>query len=250
MLLAGLSYLSQWYNAMIIEFIIFLLAAFLLMFLLFFIRLFYKLCSSYETETELYKLQKKEELTFAYYKKNEKAQTEMAYLLHDIKNHLLLQATGNNEMINTYVSDLQAQIEDMEPNFYSSIPILQMLFTDKIEEAKKLNIQLDIYNEDKEMTMFQEYDLITMFSFLLEYAFNEIGAMTGKRSVNLVIREIQGMLVIRETFTVIASEKGKETRTVPYRRIQKIVDKYGGTIKIETKEIQCLILLVFPCSPL
>lgn len=250
MLLAGLSYLSQWYDAMIIEFTIFLLAAFLLMFLLFFIRLFYKLCSSYETETELYKLQKKEELTFAYYKKNEKAQTEMAYLLHDIKNHLLLQATGNNEMINTYVSDLQAQIEDMEPNFYSSIPILQMLFTDKIEEAKKLNIQLDIYNEDKEMTMFQEYDLITMFSFLLEYAFNEIGAMTGKRSVNLVIREIQGMLVIRETFTVIASEKGKETRTVPYRRIQKIVDKYGGTIKIETKEIQCLILLVFPCSPL
>ena len=98
--------------------------------------------------------------------------------------------------------------------------------------------------------MFQEYDLITMFSFLLEYAFNEIGAMTGKRSVNLVIREIQGMVVIRETFTVIASEKGKETRTVPYRRIQKIVDKYGGTIKIETKEIQCLILLVFPCSPL
>ena len=84
---------------MIIEFTIFLLAAFLLMFLLFFIRLFYKLCSSYETETELYKLQKKEELTFAYYKKNEKAQTEMAYLLHDIKNHLLLQATGNNETV-------------------------------------------------------------------------------------------------------------------------------------------------------
>lgn len=248
-LLAGLSYLSQWYDVTIIEFTIFLLAAFLLMFLLFFIRLFYKLCSSYETETELYKLQKKEELTFAYYKKNEKAQTEMAYLLHDIKNHLLLQATGNKEMINTYVSDLQVQIEDMEPNFYSSIPLLQMLFTDKIEEAKNLNIQLDIHNEDKDMIMFQEYDLVTMFSFLVEYAFNEIGLMTGERSVKLAIREIQSMLVIKETFTVIGSEKGNETRTVPYRRIQKIVDKYGGTIKIETKKNQCLILLVFPLSP-
>lgn len=89
----------------------------------------------------------------------------MAYLLHDIKNYLLLQTQGNTEMTNTYASDLQAQIEDMEPNFYSSIPILQMLFTDKIEEAKKLNIQLDIHNEDKDMSMFQEYDLVTMFSF-------------------------------------------------------------------------------------
>ena len=41
-LLAGLSYLSQWYDVVIIEFAIFLLAAFLLVFLLFFIRLFYK----------------------------------------------------------------------------------------------------------------------------------------------------------------------------------------------------------------
>lgn len=247
-LLAGLSYLSQWYDVVIIEFAIFLLAAFLLVFLLFFIRLFYKLCSGYETETELYKLQKKEELTYAYYKKNEKAQTEMAYLLHDIKNYLLLQTQGNKEMTNTYASDLQAQIEDMEPNFYSSIPILQMLFTDKIEEAKKMNIQLDIHNEDKDMSMFQEYDLVTMFSFLIEYAFNEIGSMIGVRSVDLAIKEIQRMLVIRESFTIIASENGNETRAVPYRRIQKIVDKYGGTIKIETQKDQCVILLVFPFS--
>lgn len=249
-LFIGLFFLSHLYDLITIEFFVLLLSLFMLTFLLFFIRLFYKLCDCYKTENELLNLQKKEELTYEYYKRIEKVQSDMSYLLHDIKNYLINQEIEEKKISSIYSNNLHMQVKDMEPSFYSSLPILQMLFSDKIEEGKKIQIDLKIHNEDKDMDRFDEYDLITIFSNLINLAFNEIGSKSGEQSVDLFNKEIQGMLVIKEVFPIIKETKQIKLMNKSYRHMQKVINKYQGVIEFNNIDNHCQIILVFPLPPM
>ncbi|MCR0569441.1 hypothetical protein MKC90_12800 [[Clostridium] innocuum] len=142
------------------------------------------------------------------------------------------------------------QVKDMEPSFYSSLPILQMLFSDKIEEAKKIQIHLEIYNEDKEMERFDEYDLITIFSNLINIAFNVIESKSGEHSIDLYNKEIQGMLVIKEVFPITKETKRIKFMNKSYRHMQKVINKYQGVIEFNNIDNHCQIIIVFPLPPM
>ena len=107
-----LQYFSVIYEDLLFEILSFIIILFFLFILLGFLYLAQQLCKGYEAEIDLEQIKQKENLNYAYYKRREEAEKEISYLLHDMKNHLqMIMSMNEQDKTSTYLESLAEQIK-------------------------------------------------------------------------------------------------------------------------------------------
>lgn len=210
-----------------------------------FLYLAQQLCKGYEAEIDLEQIKQKENLNYAYYKRREEAEKEISYLLHDMKNHLqMIMSMNEQDKTSTYLESLAEQIKNKELQRYSSRHVLQVLFDDKVKEAAKQNIFVDIHNRDVKFENIEDFDLVTIFSNLLDNAVEAVATLSeDKKTVTLSIRQIQQMMVIKiknpapqkfnkkEDGTLLSTKENH--KGLGLSSVRNTVEKYHGDMQIK-----------------
>ena len=184
-------------------------------------------------------------MNYAYYKRREEAEKEISYLLHDMKNHLqMIMSMNEQDKTSTYLESLAEQIKNKELQRYSSRHVLQVLFDDKVKEAAKQNIFVDIHNRDVKFENIEDFDLVTIFSNLLDNAVEAVATLSeDKKTVTLSIRQIQQMMVIKiknpapqkfnkkEDGTLLSTKENH--KGLGLSSVRNTVEKYHGDMQIK-----------------
>lgn len=240
-----LQYFSVIYEDLLFEILSFIIILFFLFILLGFLYLAQQLCKGYEAEIDLEQIKQKENLNYAYYKRREEAEKEISYLLHDMKNHLqMIMSMNEQDKTSTYLESLAEQIKNKELQRYSSRHVLQVLFDDKVKEAAKQNIFVDIHNRDVKFENIEDFDLVTIFSNLLDNAIEAVATLSeDKKTVTLSIRQIQQMMVIKiknpapqkfnkkEDGTLLSTKENH--KGLGLSSVRNTVEKYHGDMQIK-----------------
>lgn len=248
-----LFYFSFLYDTLLFEMFSFIVIVFLLVTLFSFLYMIEKLWKGYEAEANLKQIEYNERLNYAYYKRREEVEQEVSYLLHDMKNHL--QIVNNMTETNTYLKQIQRQIEEKDLIRYSPRHILQILFHDKVYYAQRKQIQIHIHSIDITLDFISDFDLVTIFSNLLDNAIEAVEKMhISQRMIHIHIKEIRQMIVItvkNPMHHALKKDKiGKLLTTKKHHQglgltsVQNAIKKYDGDMQIQQEEGYFIVTIV------
>lgn len=147
------------------------------------------------------------------------------------------------------VGELDAQIEQHEIIWYSNSHILNVILSDRQQQAEDENVLFDIFIEPGVvLTMVEDVDLIAMFGNLLDNAFRATCECSDEKFVQLKIymQEAGGFCVVKilnsfsgniikieDKFTSTKKEKGKHGLGI--KNVHRIAEKYGGYLSCKVK---------------
>lgn len=207
-------------------------------------------------EREIEITNQKSDLLMKYYENVKIQEQENSIFRHDLKNHLSVIKNRTPKDVSTYVEDILSHINRDNIRFYSYNKILEALINDKIDHAKKNNIELNVKCDDTNIDVLSDYDLVTILSNLIDNAIdatNEV--LSEERKISLRIKEVKNNLVIKikNPFNgeIKYSKEGlrstKEGHTgLGLKSIKSVVNKYQGEIKIDADHNLFSVLLIIP----
>ena len=156
----------------------------------------------------------------------------------------MFMSMNEQDKTSTYLESLAEQIKNKELQRYSSRHVLQVLFDDKVKEAAKQNIFVDIHNRDVKFENIEDFDLVTIFSNLLDNAVEAVATLSeDKKTVTLSIRQIQQMMVIKiknpapqkfnkkEDGTLLSTKENH--KGLGLSSVRNTVEKYHGDMQIK-----------------
>lgn len=177
---------------------------------------------------------------------------ESRMIRHDIKNHLsaiaVLLDSGNTEGARKYIGDISGELESIKPPVKTGSDVLDALIFRKYSFAAEKGIR--IYTEflsDFENSRFSDYDLCSIFSNLLDNAFEACqGFEESRRFVSLSVMEQMNMVCItcenhfseikRSADGFISLKSDKSGHGLGLKSISGKAQKYGGSVDIETDD--------------
>ena len=207
-----------------------------------------RLSAQYETEKELAELKEKQaQILERDYNVLNKAYSENARTFHDMHNHIgavrsLLTAEKYDKAIE-YLDNLQKPVSGIAANVWTGDETVDYLINSRIAAAENEGISFETQIEFPKGTDIGSADLCAVLGNLLDNAFDAVrkDKVTGNRSIKLVIRRINCMLIIKvvNTFNCeINITKGKLKTTKTDGRLhgwgvesaRTAAAKYDGTI--------------------
>lgn len=187
-----------------------------------------------------------------YFEEIKSKYNESRLIRHDIKNHLsaiaVLLDSGNTEGARKYIGDISDELESIKPPVKTGSDVLDALLFRKYSNASENGIK--IYTEflsDFETTRFSDYDMCSIFSNLLDNAFEACSKLDDSRKfVSLSVREQMNMVCItcenhfleikRSSDGFVSLKPDKSYHGLGLKSIAKIAQKYGGSVDIETED--------------
>ena len=127
---------------------------------------------------------------------------EMLTLWHDMKHHMtaiqLMAIKRDDEQILKYVKDLLGEIGICENRLSTGIPILNGLFSEKIDDARREKIQMSVDLNVAALKFISDVDLCTIFGNALDNAIEACKKKeeTEKRFVVVSAQHLAGCIVI------------------------------------------------------
>ena len=207
-----------------------------------------RLSAQYETEKELAELKEKQaQILERDYNVLNKAYSENARTFHDMHNHIgavrsLLTAEKYDKAIE-YLDNLQKPVSGIAANVWTGDETVDYLINSRIAAAENEGISFETQIEFPKGTDIGSADLCAVLGNLLDNAFDAVrkDKVTGNRSIKLVIRRINCMLIIKVVNTFngeINITKGKLKTTKTDGRLhgwgvesaRTAAAKYDGTI--------------------
>jgi len=184
-----------------------------------------RLSAQYETEKELAELKEKQaQILERDYNVLNKAYSENARTFHDMHNHIgavrsLLTAEKYDKAIE-YLDNLQKPVSGIAANVWTGDETVDYLINSRIAAAENEGISFETQIEFPKGTDIGSADLCAVLGNLLDNAFDAVrkDKVTGNRSIKLVIRRINRMLIIKVVNTFngeinITKGKLKTTKT-------------------------------------
>lgn len=145
----------------------------------YFIYLISNLAKSSRLQYELVLLKTQNELQFQYYDTLERKYQDSRKLAHDMRNHLhtlkQLYQEGNWTAADAYDGELQKKLDKLGQMKYSDNRILDILLSEKLEQAKEQGINVNIRIKNLPLTGIKNTDITAIFANLLDNALEACG---------------------------------------------------------------------------
>lgn len=220
-----------------------------------------------EFQSRTYQMQKNMELMeiqskymYQHYRSLEEKDKASRKILHDIKNHLqvldnAVHIKGTNEY--DYIEAIKDKMSVLSDNYLTGHRLLDILLNEKIAEAKSHDIQLHLDTDNVNLNFINEYDLVTIFSNILDNAMEAVKKLTlDERKIYLHIKQNHNMIVVREkNFCEINSvhlDKNHHIRSskrnhegLGLLNIQEALKNYNANMNIDTSASQFSVTIVF-----
>lgn len=203
----------------------------------------------YEIEKELARLKSEQaELLERDYTALNNAYAVNAKLFHDFHNHIgalrqLLSRKKIEEAVQ-YLDELQAPVREMTDTVWTGDETIDYLMNSKAAAAKASGIRLQAQVEFPRHTNIRSADLCAVLGNLLDNALEAAGQVpeTGQRFIQLTIRRINQMLVIKveNSFSVLPVKQGSGLQTTKednglhgwgLKSAQTAAEKYDGMVQ-------------------
>lgn len=164
--------------------------------------LIYKITCQYEMEKTVARLQtEQKELLQKDYQNLNRIYTANARLYHDLHNHLEIIRSGirqgRTEDALRYLDELQEPIRNITGTVWTGDEAIDYLLNSKLSVMKQEGIATGVNIEFPPNTNIRSVDLTAVIGNLLDNALEAVKACEEKRFINLTIRRINHMLIIK-----------------------------------------------------
>lgn len=215
------------------------------------LHLFEKVSRNFELEKETQFLVLQRELLVKYYKGLQERFNDSQKLLHDMKKHLqVLSTMDENEksMQQEYASELLEEIEDIQKQFQCSDRIVCAVLWDKIQICNHDNIELDINMQDIIFDFMEKIDVTILFANLLDNAIDACkNCKKDTRRIFLRIHKFKDYVVIKMTNTMNQPPQKIDNKLVSTKKghmglgmsiLTDLANKYCGNINYSYTDIE------------
>lgn len=169
-------------------------------------------------------------------------------LRHDMKNHLsavLLDIkNGDINEAEKYISDIVGVYRYGTEIVSTGYPAIDSIVNFKLQTAKKNGIRVSVNASLPPNLNFSSFDSTVIFGNLIDNALEAVTLLGEKGFIDLAIHYSKGMLIIKisNPFKTIIKKNGefitskadKNNHGYGLRSVRETVEKYNGTIEIET----------------
>ena len=185
---------------------------------------------------------------------------ERQKFIHDINNHLIVLGGLVDEKQNfrmaEIIRELRKNVEKSEEKVYCQNPILNILLSEKVAEAKRQEIEVDIFVEPNICTgKIRDIDLISALGNLLDNAIRGASECEERRiQIKLFIEK--GMFVANiingfngeiklEGSQFLTTKSDMSNHGLGIKSVEDIAEKYNGnlTCRVVEKEFHALLFL-------
>jgi len=171
-------------------------------------------------------------------------------VIHDVRRHIAslegLINSNNIQKAEQYKQRLNEELDKLVPQFTCDSPILTVIINNKLLSAKNAGIDLQLDIENSELGFISDMDITTIFSNLLDNAFEACEELPeDKRVIRLSVNRRNFFLFIYtencyHKVNIDDKKVYKSTKSdhqgIGMMNIQNAVEKYGGSYQAEIKD--------------
>jgi len=171
-----------------------------------------------------------------------------ARLVHDLSAYLRTMRELKNQSASTEIDNLYGCLnraaEEIGKNLYSTNKILNSILCERVEAAQKLGIGITVSVEPNLYVNFiEDYDMIAMFSNLLDNAVEAAGRCSGKRLIRVHLfagSDYYLFMKIENTYentinkrggTFLTSKANKGRHGIGIENVKRSMQKYHGSLE-------------------
>lgn len=205
-----------------------------------------ELAKAYNSKSELMLMQKQNIMQLEHYNKMNKKYEESRKVIHDIRKHLsVINSLNNDDNIQAqeYGKDVEKQLDSLFTGFQCSNKILSIIMGQKINEAEKIGIKVTTKVEDMTLSFLEDIDITAIFANLWDNAIEACKDVDeADRFVSIIIGQVNEFVVIcfensfngkiRKKNDMLLSTK-EEHEGIGISIIKVAVEKYNGFINLE-----------------
>lgn len=192
----------------------------------------------------------------------DKTNNEMIQALyHDIKNHLMtIERMGHTEQTQTYISDLEKSLEQMNLPYHTGWPTLDAILLNKKIECDKYGIQLNSYVFFTQKEFLSSMEICTLFGNCIDNAIEAVANLAeDKRNIHISGGEINGNIVINIRNPFEHELKNKEGKLISTKKdilhhgyglmnVKHVVEKYDGSLIYKVEDSNFFVCWMIPIS--
>lgn len=191
-----------------------------------------------------------------YYKTLNEETRYIRKIEHDIKNHMYVMDRLRGEELREYGESLLKDIQTLVGEFTCTNPILSIVMGQKILEAEKEGILLELHVMDLKLEFMADLDVTSLFSNLWDNAMEATRLLApDKRKITVILGEEKGCTIINFSNTYNGCVQRKQNQylsTKPnhmglgMRIMKEIIQKYEGTFQCDEKDETFHVGIVIP----
>ena len=179
-----------------------------------------------------------------------KASLETSSLLrHDMKNHLLTVSSyidnGNINELKNHISDIIEVYQSKAEIVNTGYPAIDSLINFKLQSARQSGIVVKINVSIPPDLKLSSYDFTVILGNLIDNAIQAVSSFSEDGYIDFDMHYSKGMLLIKvsnpyknvikeEDGKIVTSKKDKNSHGFGLKSVNTVVEKYNGTIAIET----------------
>lgn len=204
---------------------------------------------SQELKRELALYEQKSELQYDYYQKLEENYQKSRQLIHDVKRHLQMLKTTNDE---EYKDDFQTYLSQYAMPIYSNHHLLNMILFEKNQETKKEHIEFTCKTSLLDLKFMKDIDVTTIFLNLLDNAMDASRDCKKERWITLKADTIRDFLVIELSNSMECLPDKSLTSSKKYheglglRNVEQALETYGGNMQVEYDDTSFHVHIYLP----
>lgn len=177
---------------------------------------------------------------------------------HDLQKHLhLFQETQNKNYLESYQKELKATINDFVSVYETGNALLDTVLSEASRKCRANNIRLICLADGTLINFIEPIDIYSIFGNALDNAIeSSIQLPDEKKLIQLKIFQENYLLFIRITNyyshdmvwlneKLVTNKSDKINHGYGLKSISYTVEKYGGTVNIETNEGQFILTILF-----
>lgn len=234
----GLTMFSFHYNDSELYYFAFITTIFILIFNVIYSYIDVKISNQIELENELNVLKEKTVYTYEYYKKVESMERENSLFIHDIRNHMQTLQTlidHDDPKAEIYFEQINEILDEQKNYFKANNKVLEVLINEKIKEAKKSGIQIDVDYDQTNIDFISEFDIVTIFGNIIDNAIEAVENVDEK-IIKIIMKQKRSYFVIQVINSYNKDMKKEDHKGIGLSSVEKSVHKYDGNMQIEKTE--------------
>lgn len=195
------------------------------------------------------------------YKKSQEAVEYINIKCHDLRKRLREYKNNNELFDDEEIENIASAITIYENTFNTGNETLDKVLNSRSLLIQQHNINLTAMCDSKELSLFKEHELISLFVNIIDNAIEAVIKLdkTSNRNISLVIKNKSGFLYIEETNHykdpiqikdnyLVTNKDDKENHGYGTRSIARTIKKHKGKVEYETENNIFSIKILIPLN--